>query len=642
VRFSLATSHTLMPAQLTQLLERLTLVVSVLAAGYHFLTIWVVPHGATRHYATHFMLVVILAALNAGIQAISGRLRALRLGCLASLVFLTVVSAVYLYVEDARLVLASPWLNSLDLVIAGCVTLVVLGMTLMVWGATITLFCVLSIAYMFFGHLLPDPFWHVQAPKEVVMTDVAGMAAVRGAFWAVPLSADTVFLILTFGGLLQGCRVIEMFVEIGKAVGNIVRGGIAYSAVVASTLIAMVTGEAISNVALAGTVTIPTMKAKQFTAEQAGAIEVVASSGSQITPPIMSVAAFLMAMILGVPYIEIAAAAVLPAIIYFCGLAVGITLLIRSSPNVTFEREPVDVRLILQIAPSFVVSFSLLIFLLYQRYSPGFAAFWAGAALLILTALRPRSARPDWARLFEGLKSGVMIAAQLGVVILAIGIIIQTFITTGAGIILGRLIQEASGGHLWVATVVGSLVAIAIGTALPTPAAYALLTVVLVPTLIDLGARPIAAHFFALYWAAFSTITPPVAVGVLAAVRISGGSFLQTSWAAVKLSVVVFLLPFAFVLHPEILGLPRLGLDSLFLSVLMLLFAFSSAAALYGHLRTKLAVADRWLLAFGAVSLFGYFVIPSYWFILPVTIALAIVFLRQHRYMPVVKLERNK
>ena len=225
----------------------------------------------------------------------------------------------------------------------------------------------------------------------VVLSYVAGMGAPRGVFWAIPLSADTVFLLLTFGGLLHGVRVIEMFIEIGKAVGNLLRGGIAYSSVASSSLIAMVTGEAISNVALSGTLTIPAMKAGGFKAEQAGAIEVVASSGSQITPPIMSVAAFLMAVILNVAYIDIIRRAIVPALLYYLGFAFAIFLMVRSSPHIPYERERVDVRLILAIAPSFLAAFTVLVVLLHARYSPGYAAFWASVVLLVLAALRPRA-----------------------------------------------------------------------------------------------------------------------------------------------------------------------------------------------------------------------------------------------------------
>jgi TRAP transporter 4TM/12TM fusion protein len=373
------------------------------------------------------------------------------------------------------------------------------------------------------------------------------------------------------------------------------------------------------------------MKEKGFSPEQAGGIEVVASSGSQITPPIMSVAAFLMGMILGVPYVDIATAAIIPAILYFIGITIGITLLIRASPKVAYGRELVNIRLILSVAPSFLISFAVLLTLLYERYSPGYAAFWACAALLLFAPLRPREARPTLISVLNGVKSGAIIAAQLAVVLLAIGIIIQMFLTTGLGVILGRLLHDLSGGQLWLAAIVASVIAIGIGTALPTPAAYALMTVVIVPTLIDVGAFPLAAHFFALYWAAFSTITPPVAVGVLAAVRISGGSFLGTANEAFRLSIPVFMLPFAFLLSPEILGLPALGFNSLFVALLILLSAFALAAALYGRLRFPLSQSDRYLLFVGSLSLFVYLAVQSYWLLLPILISLSIVQLRQIR-----------
>lgn len=609
---------------LKTVLDRLTLVVSLGAVAYHFMTVWVIPHGATRHYAVHFGLILVLAVLATGSWALEGgRARPrLQLALLAVVLALGVFSAIYLYVEDTRLEVTQPWLTTLDFAVGAMLTLVVLGMTYMIWGVSVTLICVVCIAYFFYGHLLPGILWHVEMAPTVVMSYVAGMGAPRGTFWAIPLSAETVFLLLTYGGLLQGARVIEMFIEIGKAVGNVVRGGIAYSAVVSSSLIAMVTGEAISNVALSGAMTIPAMKARGFKSEQAGAIEVVASSGSQITPPIMSVAAFLMAVILNVAYIEIIQRAILPALLYYLGLAISISLMIRSSPNVPYERERVNLTLILGILPSFAISFLVLVALLYLRYSPGFAAFWASMALLALSPLRPEVARPSLTSVLTGFKRGAVVGAQLAVVLAAIGIIIQTFITTGVGIVLGRIITETAAGQLWLALLIGAAICIAIGTALPTPAAYALIAVVVIPALIDLGARPFSAHFFGLYWAAFSTITPPVAVAVMTAVRISGGSFLGTAWEAIKLSIPVFFLPFAYVLTPGILGIPHWGLETLEIGALIFLASLASAGALFGFLPVRLTAPERWLLAAGPLSLFGYLATRSGWLILPALVTL--------------------
>jgi len=623
-------------------LDRLSVAVALFATAYHFLTVWVVPHGATRHYTVHLGLMLLLVALATARRwmqapARPGPRHAATLG-----IFVVAALALiaFLYVEDQRLEMTQPWLTDIDIVVGAALVFVVLWATSLTWGWELTLWCAVCIPYFFWGDRLPGVLWHVEMAPTIVLSYLAGMGAPRGIFWGMPLSAETVFLLLVYGGTLHGARVIEMFIEVGKAAGNLVRGGIAYSAVVASSLVAMVTGEAISNVALSGSMTIPAMKERGFSAEEAAAIEATASSGSQITPPIMSVAAFLMAVILNVAYVEILQRAVIPAILYFVGLSFGIYAMILANPRVKYVRERVDTRFIWTVLPSFIVSMGVLIYLLSERYSVGFAAFWATCALCVLSLLRPKVFRPTLAGMIRGVRDGAMVAASLAIALAAIGIMIQTFLTTGLGIALGRLMTDASFGQLWMGLIIGSIIAILIGTALPTPAAYALCAVVVVPALINLGSQPLPAHFFALYWAAFSTLTPPVAMAVLAAVRISGGSHGAACWAAMKLSVVMFMLPFTYVLAPAILSFPTISFDTVVVSGIVLLAGICLSAALYGWLTFPLTTVERWLLALGPVSLFAY--LATRWgvlILLPMAVIAAIVLRRKLQSKPLFQKE---
>jgi len=604
---------------LGRFLDKASIAIALLATAYHFITVWAVPHGATRHYTVHLALMLILVGLATARRWVDSETQPGKAHVAVIVLFLLLAVSLtcFLYVEDSRLEMSQPWLTEIDIAVGALLVFVVLWATYLMWGWELTIWCAVCIPYFFWGDRLPGVLWHVEMQPTIVLSYLAGMGAPRGVFWGIPLSAETVFLLLVYGGTLHGARVIEMFVEVGKAAGNLVRGGIAYSAVVASSLVAMVTGEAISNVALSGSMTIPAMKERGFSADEAAAIEATASSGSQITPPIMSVAAFLMAVILNVAYVEILQRAVIPAILYFIGLSFGIYAMILANPKVTYKRERVDTKFIWAVLPSFVVSMGVLIYLLNERYSVGFAAFWATCALCALSLLRPKAFRPTFGSTIRGVRDGAMVAASLAIALAAIGIMIQTFLTTGLGIALGRLMTEASFGQLWIGLIIGSLIAIVIGTALPTPAAYALCAVVVVPALINLGAQPLPAHFFALYWAAFSTLTPPVAMAVLAAVRISGGSHGAACWAAMKLSIVMFMLPFTYVLAPAILSFPSLSLDTFFVSGIVLLAGICLSAALYGWLTFPLTLAERWLLVLGPLSLFAHLSTGSAWLVAP-------------------------
>jgi TRAP transporter 4TM/12TM fusion protein len=616
-------------------IEKLTYAVALTAVAYHFMAVWIIPFRATRHYAVHYGFITFLAVLTAAMWALTQRRRypQLKLVSLGVILMGSLVSSLYYFIQDERLEMAIPWITTLDAVIGLVVLVVILGLNYLIWGFTITFICFVCIVYTFYGHLIPGFLWHPEIPPFVSITYLAGMGTVQGVFLFIPLSADTIFLLLIFGGLLQGTRCVEMFIELGKAAGNLVRGGIAYSAVVSSAMVAMVTGEAISNVVLSGSMTIGAMKSRGFRAEQAGAIEVVASSGSQITPPIMSVAAFLMATILNVAFFDIMHRAIIPALLYYIGLTVGLTLMIRGTPEISYRREPVNLTLIFGILPSFLAALGVLVYVLSLRYSAGYAAFWGVCTLVVLSVLRPKVARPTVASVFDGLKRGALVAGQLGVVLIGIGIIIQTFMSTGVGVIMGQVISMASGGQLWIALVVGAAVAISLGTALPTPAAYALMTVVVVPTLIDLGAAPMAAHFFALYWAAFSPMSPPVAVAVMAAIRISEGSFMATSLNAIKLCIPVFFLPFAYVLAPNILGIPSWNLGTVEVAFAILIASLASAGAFFGFLPGRLSMSTRLTLALVPISLFAYLTTESSWYIIIGLLILGIIVVKSTRTM---------
>ena len=224
-------------------------------------------------------------------------------------------SGLFFYLNARELEITQPFVGSDALVFGTILMFAVLILTGLVWSWVLAGICSAAALYFVFGGLLPDALAPIaQQPLNVVISYLAGIkGAPRGVLSYMPLSADMIFLLLVYGGLLHGCKVIDMFGEIGCAIGNLLRGGVAFSAVVASLLIGTVTGQAVSNIALSGCMTIPTMSRSGFSREQAGGIEVMASTGSQLLPPIMGLGAFLMAEILGVSYIEIVIAALIPA-----------------------------------------------------------------------------------------------------------------------------------------------------------------------------------------------------------------------------------------------------------------------------------------------------------------------------------------
>lgn len=591
-------------------LSSLSALVTTALIAYSVATVWYSLTGAMEHYTIHVTLVLLLVTIDAAIDLHKVD-QTTKVKLTRYLTYFLAISfiacGIYFVAQAKELEFSQPFITQLDFAFGILLVGSVLAITWITWGMPLALICFIAALYFTFGWMLPDAIAsNRKYDANLIVSYLSGMGGPRGVLNYAPLSADVIFLLLVFGGCLHGTRAIDMFGEVGKAIGNLFRGGIAYSAITASMLIGMVTGQSVSNIALSGSMTIPTMVKNGFSKEEAGAIEVLASTGSQLLPPIMGLGAFLMSVILGVSYFEIAIAAIVPAALYIFAIAVGVACLIGASKNIPHTKQTVNWRLVRWIAPSFLISFTVLIVLLSMRYSPSMAGFWGAVLVIGFSVLRPKEFRPDFKSIFSGLHEGAMAGAKLATILFAIGIIVQMLVTTGAGLLLGRLMIELSAGNLAIGLILGMAVALFIGMGLPTPAAYALIAIVVVPSLIDLGLEPMVANFYGFYFAIFSTLTPPVAVGILTAVRISNGRFLATALECFKLGGTCFLVPFLFVGFPNILGFPNIEMETFLMIVAFGMATAMLSAAIYGATpRAPISKNERFILVFAGPALFA-------------------------------------
>lgn len=539
------------------MLGKLFVAAGFLLIFYQGLSVWINLHGAMQHYFFHLGGILALAAiisLRDTVDASISRLAGLTRGLLAVTAILTALACItWLYFNIDTLAFTQPFLNTTQLLIGSFLLASVVILTGLLWGLPLALLVVGAVLYFALAHRMPFAWSPPATSIELLVSTLAGYGGPRGAFRFMPLSADMIFMLLVYGGLLTGLGVIKMFSEIGTAIGNKIRGGVAFSALIGSSLIGMVTGQAVSNIALSGSMSIPVMHRSGLSRDKAGAIEIIASTGSQLLPPIMGLGAFLMAEILGVDYFTIIMAGLIPGILYLAATAIGIYALTASAPKLSKSYEPVDWALVRWVLPSLLISLGLIIGVLYARYSPALAGFLGCTSLLIMSMLRPKKYRPKLGSFIDGFSSGLRIATYLALMLAAIGIVVQVLSTTGTGIALGRTIAQLSGESIGIAVLIGMGVSLVIGMGLPTPAAYSLIAIIVAPALIDAGLAPLTAHMFGFYFAIFSALTPPIAVGVLTALRISGGTFGGTVVESFKLGGVCFLIPFLFVAEPQIL-----------------------------------------------------------------------------------------
>jgi TRAP transporter 4TM/12TM fusion protein len=415
-------------------------------------------------------------------------------------------------------------------------------------------------------------------------------------------SVTFVFYFIAFGVVFAAIGGGRLFIDLAIRLVGRATGGSQKVAVVGSSLMGTITGSAVANVAAVGVFTIPLMKQSGVSPDRAAATEAIASTGGQLMPPVMGVAAFVMAELLGVPYSKIALAGVIPAIAYYVALYILVDLNARKTgtgtlPTQTIEEvEPLLPRLHLLLPP--IILIACMVF----NYSAQTAAMYATLSCFPVAFLR----KADWfgpGRLLAMIRDAGRQAAEIAVPIGAIGIIIAIAIQSNLALKFSAGLISASGG-----TLAGSLVLIIIGCiimgmGLPTVAAYIIGAVLYAPALQKLGVPQLAAHFFVMYYCVLSMVTPPVALAAYAAAGLARTSPWTTGWIAFQMSFVAFLIPFAFVADPALLFQGPLA-GVVFASVGLFVPTGLWAVGVTGYFRRGLGWPDRiFLMVCGVVAI---------------------------------------
>jgi len=377
----------------------------------------------------------------------------------------------------------------------------------------------------------------------------------ENGIYGIPLMvmATYIFLFILFGAILVRSGAGRFFINVALSLTGSKVGGPAKASVVASCLMASVSGSAVANVVTTGSFTIPLMKRVGYRPYFAGAVEACASSGGQIMPPVMGAAAFVIAEFLNLPYLQVAVASLFPALIYFFSIFVMVHFEARKKNLATISAEEL---------PSFkeevkrgghlFLSILVIIVLLVVGYTPMFAAFWAILSIFVLSAVRPET-RMSPADILSALEEGARGAVSVSIACATAGIIIGCVFVSGLGLKFSTVIVGLSGGYLAVALILTMLASLILGMGLTTTAVYITLAALVIPALIKMGVVPIAAHMFAFYFGLVSAITPPVALASFAAAGIAGSNPMQTGFHSFRLGIAKYVLPFVFVYTPGML-----------------------------------------------------------------------------------------
>ncbi len=456
------------------------------------------------------------------------------------------------------------------------------------------------------GHFIPGQFQgrDVDFDRLVIYLSLDSNALV-----GIPLTVATTIVIsfIYFGNLLDLSGGSRFFTDISTALMGRYRGGSAKIAVTASSLFGSISGSATSNVVSTGVITIPLMKKGGYPAHTAGAIEAVASTGGQLMPPMMGAAAFVMAEFLQISYQEVVLAALIPAILYYVALFIQADLFAAREGIARVDEDSIPPRWpVFRAGWPYVVPFAVVILcLFYLNLRPETSALWAAGSLVPIGLLIGyQGERMRWWVIFTVLAKTGALCVQVLMISCMAGIIIGVLNITGLGFALTQAIIHLAGGQTAMILVLAALISIVLGMGMPTLGVYLLLATLVTPSMVEVGIPPMAAHLFALYFGMLSLITPPVAVAAFTAATVAESDFLRTGFAAVHFGWTAYVVPFLFVLAPELL-MQGSAVTILHTSATAVIGVWLVSAGFMGFFARPLGVGHRVLfMAAGALLFF--------------------------------------
>lgn len=580
----------------------LTIYIAIAAFGY--------VRSSSIYYSNFILAVVVMAGLLAirnlcdeKITEIGKHFFKLRMVFAVGALISATMGMGYVRLNAENLEINQPFFSQTDMLFGWVMMFSILALTLIHWGPLLTGIIGVAILYFFFGYKIENPlFQTVQYDNEFIMNYI-GLGTNQGFYYLAQVAADSVYFLIIYAAILLGVGMLDMVLEVGKLAGRKVPGGAAGPAIIGSGIVASIMGQAVSNVVLTGRLTIPMMKKFGYSGSMAGSIEATASTAGQIMPPVMGLAAFIIASFLNLPYIDVAMSGMVPGLLYLLGISIAVTIYAKRNelPKLVTE---VDIALIIRLLPTFFVSFGAVLWLLLGYRSPAISGL-VGIVLALALCMFQGKYRPSSKQIYSAIEEGFTLVAILSLLLIAVGPLGQVMLTTNLSGRLGSaLIQYLPDSQL-IMLIGAMIVSLILGMGLPTPVAYIIVALALVPFMQQIGIPALQAHFFVFYFAVFSTLTPPVAISVLAASKVAGASFLGTARDSMKLALTTFIIPFAFVYSPELMNFPNMTWAVVPAVVHVVFIQWLISVASFGYLFRSLVGWERFVIV--GAALLGFF-----------------------------------
>jgi TRAP transporter 4TM/12TM fusion protein len=469
-------------------------------------------------------------------------------------IVLGIASVGYMTLEFDRIVSRIAFVDELyptDYFFGIVLVLLVFEASRRVCGTAMTLLALIFVVYGFAGPYIPGMFGHRGIDiKDVVEVLYFSSSGLLGE--PIAVSVNYVFYFILFAAFLERSGAGQLIIDVAFRLTGKSRGGPAKAAILASSGMGTISGSAVANVVSTGVLTIPLMKKVGFSPKYAAAVESLASSGGQLLPPVMGAAAFLMANTIGVPYLQVALAAIIPAVLYYVGLYIMVHMqTIKLGITATIEQDKKEMNKSIMARIHLIIPLVFLIFMIFSNMLLQKAAFWSIVILVAVTWFKKstRMSVKDVLDAFvDGAKQSVQVAVSCGIA----GIIVGVIMHTGIGLRFTSIILDLSLGSVLLTVIMVSIACIILSMGMPTSSAYIMASVLLAPALTTLGFELMATHMFILYFAIFSMITPPVALASYSAASIAKADANETGWYCLYMAIPSFLIAFALLYNPSL------------------------------------------------------------------------------------------
>jgi len=530
--------------------KQLGIIVGAAMSIFHIIVLGFAPMEAWRFRILHVTFAVLLIFL---MKSFKFKSLGVSIACDAVLVLALFICSTYLFVESPRLINVIGYApNSIDVAMCLIGVILVLAATWKTNGYIMPLLAVIFMAYAWFGKYLPGIIGHKGYSFARTVATAYSTDGVFGT--SVAVSSTYVILFVIFGAVLEGTGGAKLFIDLATAAMGKYRGGPGKVSIVASAGMGMISGSAAANAVTTGAFTIPLMKKSGYSAIFAAAVCAVASTGGQIMPPIMGAGAFIMAENVGRPYLSIAAAAVIPALLYYLSLflAVDHESVRLKQFGLPKDQLPKVKDVMKEVGHLSISIFVLVYFLVVVQATPIKAGLYGSYAALAVALFR-KNTRYGIKKFFDIIADGARSSISVVSACACAGLITGVLTMTGLGNKMATLILTLAAGRLIVALILTMIVCIILGMGLPTTASYIIGSSVTVVSLVNLGLSPLVANMFVFYFACISAITPPVAIAAYAAAGIADCNPSKAGYKAWWLGLAAFIVPYMFVYSPELL-----------------------------------------------------------------------------------------